>query len=72
MCDDRAMAQAVSRLPLTAETQVRAGVIPGETCGGQSGTRTGFSPSSLVSFDNVIPICLSAVLYHLGNEQKAR
>jgi hypothetical protein len=41
----RAMAQAVSRRPLTAETRVRSRVSSCEICGGQSGTGTGFSPS---------------------------
>jgi hypothetical protein len=44
----RAMAQAVSRRPLTTEAPVRARVNPFGICGGQSGTGTGFSPSSLV------------------------
>jgi hypothetical protein len=44
----RAMAQAVSRRPLTAESQVRARVNPCGICGGQSGTGTGFSQSSSV------------------------
>jgi hypothetical protein len=41
----RAMAQVVSRQPLTAEARVRARVNPCGICGGQSGTGTGFSPS---------------------------
>jgi hypothetical protein len=42
------MAQAVSRRPLTAETRVRSRVSPCRICGGQSGTETGFSPSTSV------------------------
>ena len=42
------MAQAVSRRPLTAETLVLSWVSPCEICGGQSGTATGFSPSTSV------------------------
>jgi hypothetical protein len=40
----RAMAQAVSRRPLTEESRVG----PCGICGGQSGTGTGFSPSTSV------------------------
>ena len=42
------MAQAVSSQPLTAEARVRSRLSPCEICGGQSGTGTGFSPSTSV------------------------
>jgi hypothetical protein len=42
------MAQVVSRRPLTAEARFRARANPCGICGGQSGTGTGFSPSSSV------------------------
>jgi hypothetical protein len=41
----RAMAQVVSRRPLTTEARVCTQVNPYGICGGQSGTETGFSPS---------------------------
>jgi hypothetical protein len=44
----RAMAQAVSRRPFTAETRVRSRVSSCGICSGQSGTGTGFSPSTSV------------------------
>jgi hypothetical protein len=45
-----AMAQAVSRWPLTMEAQVQSEASPHEICGGQSGTRTSFSSSTSVFF----------------------
>jgi hypothetical protein len=54
----RAMAQAVSRRPLTAEAWVRSQVSPCEICGGQSDTGTGFSPSCRFSPVNFIPLLL--------------
>jgi hypothetical protein len=44
----RAMAQAVSRRPLTAEARVRSRVGPCEISGGQTGTGSCFSLSTLV------------------------
>jgi hypothetical protein len=41
----RAMAQVVSRRPLTTDALVRVRFNPFGICGGQSGTGTGFSPS---------------------------
>jgi hypothetical protein len=46
----RVMAQAVSRQPLITKAGVRDRVRPCGICGGQSGTGTGFSMSSLVFF----------------------
>jgi hypothetical protein len=53
------MAQAVSRWPFAAEALVRARVNPCGICGRQSGTGTGFSPSSSVLPVNNTPVSLS-------------
>jgi hypothetical protein len=47
-CMGRAMAQAVSHRPVTAEVRVRSRVTSCGICCGQSGTGTGFSPSTSV------------------------
>jgi hypothetical protein len=47
-CVCRAMAQAVSRLPLTAESRVQSRVGPCGICGGQNCNVTGFSSSASV------------------------
>ena len=51
----RAMAQAVSPRPLTAEALVRSRVSPCGICGRQSGTGTGFSRSTPFPPVSVIP-----------------
>jgi hypothetical protein len=58
MTNGRAMAQAVSHRPLTAEARVRSRVSPCEICGGQSGTGTGFSQSCRFPPVNFIPLVL--------------
>jgi hypothetical protein len=55
----RAMAQAVSRRPLTAAAQVRLQVSPCEICGGLSSTGTDFFPSS-----SAFPCQYSTVALH--------
>jgi hypothetical protein len=65
------MAQAVSCQSLTAEARVRVRVNPCGICGGQSGSETGFSPSSF-SPVNIIPPSLSKLIYHLGDEKYVR
>jgi hypothetical protein len=47
------MAQVVSRRPLTEEARFRTRVNPCGIYGGQSGTGTGFSPSSSVLSVNI-------------------
>jgi hypothetical protein len=63
----RAMAQIVSRRPLTAEARVRALFNPCGICGGRSGTGIGFSPSSSVSPVNISFHRRSPNSYRLGN-----
>jgi hypothetical protein len=46
--EGRAMAQAVSRRPPTAEAWAQSRFGPCGICGGQSGIDTGFSPSTSV------------------------
>jgi hypothetical protein len=57
------MAQVVSRRSLTAEARVRARVNPCGLCGGQSGTGTGFTPSSSIfPCQYIIPPSLSKLI----------
>jgi hypothetical protein len=63
------MDQAVSDRSLTMEAWVHAQVSPCESCGAQSSTGTAFSQSSLVFPVNIIPLWLSTLIYHLGDEE---
>jgi hypothetical protein len=63
------MVQVVSRRALTAETRVRNRFNACVICGGQSGTGTGFSPSSSVLPCHIIPPSFAVLIYHLGEEQ---
>jgi hypothetical protein len=59
----RAMAQVVSRRLLIVEAQVRSRPNPCGICGLQSGTGTGFPPSSLVfPCQYIIPPSLSKLI----------
>jgi hypothetical protein len=66
------MAQALSVLPLTAESQVRAGsvhvgFVVDKVALGQASLRVlRFSPV------NIIPPWLSILIYQLGDEQRSR
>jgi hypothetical protein len=63
LSNGRAMAQVVSRRPLTVEARVCTRVNPCGICGGQSGTGTGFSPSSSVfPCQYIIPPSLSKLI----------
>jgi hypothetical protein len=59
----RAMAQAVSRQPLTPETGVRARVRACRICGGESGTRTVFL--RVLRFSPIKHYCTVAVHAHI-------
>jgi hypothetical protein len=63
------MVQAVSHLSLAAKVQVRAWVSLCGICGGQSGIETRFL--QVLGFPPVciIPLWLSILMYHLGDEQ---
>jgi hypothetical protein len=64
--------QAVSRESLSAETSVRARVIPCEICGRQSDTRAGYS-SELFGFPLSVSFHRrSSLIHHLGDEEQAR
>jgi hypothetical protein len=65
----RAMAQAVSRQPLTTEARIRTRVSPCRICGGGIGTGTDFSPSSLFFVVIILP---TQFHIHLRDEQNAR
>jgi hypothetical protein len=58
-------------VPLTAEVRVRSQVSPCEFCGGQSGTKQGFSPSTPVSPVTNIPPMLDN-RFHLRKGETGR
>jgi len=62
----RAMAQVISRRPLSAEVHFRSQDSPRKICGAQSGTLTGFSPSTAVSPLSTIPPTLHTHLHLYG------
>jgi hypothetical protein len=64
----RAMAQAVTRRPFTAETRVRTRVSPCGICFGQSVVGTGSPTSSVLPVNIIIPWFI-ILIYHLGDEQ---
>ena len=59
------MTQAVSRRPLSAEAWVPSQVILCKVCVGQSGTGTGFSPSSLKDYSETPRQKMPLVLLHV-------
>jgi hypothetical protein len=63
------MAQVVSSRPLTVEGRVCVRVSPCGICAGQSGIRTGFFLSYLVSPVSIIPPWLSILIHHMGDEE---
>jgi hypothetical protein len=69
----RAMAQAVSRRPITEKVRVRAQVSPCGICGGQSGSETAFF-SEYFSFSLPILFHRGSPYWHIspGDEQQAR
>jgi hypothetical protein len=69
---DCAMAQVVSRRPLTAETRVRTRLSACRVRGGQCGTCTGFSLSSSVlacQYYSTVVALLTHIDYHPAAEQ---
>jgi hypothetical protein len=67
----KAVPWPVIRWPVTAEARDRFRISECGICG-QSGTGTGFSPSSSGFPVNIIPPWLSMFMYHLGDKQYGR
>jgi hypothetical protein len=68
----RAMAQVVSRRPLTAEARVRPRVNADGICGGHSDTGTGFCRVCRFSSVSIISPTLSKLILSGGEEQYVR
>jgi hypothetical protein len=72
VCRSRAVAQAGSRRPSTAETRIRSYIIPCEIYGRQTGTETDFFSSTSVSLVSIILLMrriysLSPELHNVSN-----
>jgi hypothetical protein len=72
----RAVAHEISRLPLAVEARVRSQFSSCEICGGQSGTETGFSPSTSIFpcqyHSKSVPYSSSSTCYCFQKNKRAK